>query len=96
MDAFFELGGERHPATFVIMPVTGGWKLRGIPPTNDDRMRVRVPLPAVWAGLMDEALTKVSGIPGAIFCHKGRFISMWKTKEEALSALKQVLKGPIS
>ena len=96
MDAFFELGGERHPATFVIMPVTGGWKLRGIPPTNDDRMRVRIPLPALWAGLMDEALTKVSGIPGAIFCHKGRFISMWKTKEEALSALKQVLKGPIS
>ena len=96
MDAFFELGGERHPATFVIMPVTGGWKLRGIPPTNDDRMRVRVPLPAAWAGLMDDALATVSGIPEAIFCHKGRFISMWRTKEAALAALKQVLKGPIS
>lgn len=96
MDAFFELGGERHPATFVIMPVIGGWKLRGIPPTNDDRMRVRVPLPAAWAGLMDDALAAASGIPEAIFCHKGRFISMWKTKEAALAALKQVLKGPIS
>jgi uncharacterized UPF0160 family protein len=92
IDTFFELGGERHPATFVIMPVTGGWKLRGIPPTNDDRMRVRIPLPAAWAGLMDEELERVSGIPGAIFCHKGRFISMWKTKEAALAAVQQVLK----
>ena len=91
IDAFFELGGERHPAAFVIMPASEGWKLRGIPPTSDDRMQVRIPLPAAWAGLMDKELEKASGIPGAIFCHKGRFISMWKTKEAALTALKRVL-----
>ena len=93
IDAFFELGGERHPAAFVIMPVSEGWKLRGIPPTSDDRMQVRIPLPAAWAGLMDKELEKASGIPGAIFCHKGRFISMWKTKAAAFTALKRVQEG---
>ncbi len=90
MDAFFELGGDHHPAKFIIMPIAGQWKLRGIPPTNDDRMHVRMPLPAAWAGLMDQDLSAVSGIPGAVFCHKGRFISVWKTKEAALAALNRV------
>lgn len=91
MDAFFENGGEQHPALFVIMPSGGHWKLRGIPPTSNDRMKVRVPLPGVWAGLLDQELKKESGIPGAIFCHKGRFISVWKTKEDVFAALKDVL-----
>ena len=86
MEAFFELGGDRHPAKFVIMPSGSHWKLRGIPPTYQDRMRVRVPLPEAWAGLLEQELKKVTQIPGAIFCHKGRFISVWKTKEDALKA----------
>lgn len=90
MDSFFELGGERHPAKFIIMPINGQWKLRGIPPTNDDRMRVRIPLPAAWAGLMNTDLTNVSGISDAVFCHKGRFISVWKTKEAAIAAVERV------
>jgi uncharacterized UPF0160 family protein len=90
MEAFFELGGERHPAQFIIMPIGGQWKVRGIPPTNDERMRVRIPLPAAWAGLMDKDLTAVSGIPDAVFCHKGGFISVWKTKEAALAAVERV------
>ena len=90
IDAFFELGGERHSAKFIIMPIGGQWKLRGIPPTNDDRMRVRIPHPAAWAGLMDKDLTAVSGIPDGVFCHKGRFISVWKTKEAALAAVERI------
>lgn len=91
MDAFFENGGEQHPALFVIMPSGNHWKLRGIPPTSNDRMKVRVPLPLQWAGLLDNELKKESGISGAIFCHKGRFISVWETKEDAFAALKDVL-----
>jgi len=92
LESFFELGGEKHPALFVIMPSGGQWKLRGIPPSLKERMKVRVPLPEKWAGLLDETLKKASGIEGAVFCHKGRFISVWKTKEEALQAVQQVLK----
>ncbi|MBA2368018.1 MAG: MYG1 family protein [Candidatus Protochlamydia sp.] len=91
MDIFFELNGETHPALFVIMPSGAHWKLRGIPPTYQDRMKVRLPLPQEWAGLLDEELKIVSGIPGAIFCHKGRFISVWETKDDALKALEYTL-----
>jgi uncharacterized UPF0160 family protein len=92
MDLFFELGGDEHPARFVIMPSASGWKLRGIPPNSRDRMRVRQPLPDRWAGLLDDKLVEASGIAGAVFCHKGRFISVWKTKEDAMLALKKIVK----
>jgi uncharacterized UPF0160 family protein len=92
MDVFFDMGGERHPAKFLIMPSGTHWKLRGIPPNSKDRMKVRMPLPESWAGLMDAELKKASGIKGAIFCHKGRFISVWETKDDALKALGLVLK----
>lgn len=92
IDNFFDLGGEVHPAQFVIMPSGSHWKLRGIPPSIHERMKVRRPLPEAWAGLLEEELKKVSGIPGAIFCHKGRFISIWATKEDAIKALHISLK----
>ncbi len=87
MDAFFEMEGEKHPALYLIMPADNHWKLRGIPPSNTQRMQVRKPLPKEWAGLLDNELKEVTGISGAIFCHKGRFISVWETKEDALKAL---------
>lgn len=92
LDSFFELGGKNHPASFVIMPAKEHWKLRGIPPSLDERMKVRVPLPSAWAGLLEDDLKKVTGIQGAIFCHKGRFISVWQTKEDAMKALQMILK----
>ncbi len=91
LENFFELGGEGHPALFVIMPSGSHWKLRAIPPSMGDRMRVRKPLPERWAGLRDEELRRASGISGAIFCHKGRFISIWETKQDALKALQIAL-----
>ncbi len=91
LDAFFDLGGENHPAKFVIMPSGGHWKLRGIPPSSADRMKVRKPLPKAWGGLLDEELKKVSKIPGAIFCHKGLFISVWETEEDARKAMQYAL-----
>lgn len=94
LESFFELGGEQHPAVFVIMPSGPHWKLRGVPPSFEDRMRVRVPLPLEWAGLLDEDLQRVTGIPGAVFCHKERFISVWKTRQDALLALKYVMQAP--
>ena len=94
IESFFSLGGEQHPAEFVIMPSDNdNWKLRGVPPSYDKRMDVRKPLPKNWAGKINEELKEETKIPGAIFCHKGRFISVWETKEDALKALKRVLEG---
>ena len=91
LESFFDLGGELHPAQFVVMPTGDHWKLRCIPPSLDQRMKVRKALPESWAGLRDQGLSQVSQVPGAIFCHKGRFISIWQTKEDAIKALHKVL-----
>lgn len=92
LEIFFEMGGASHPAKFIIMPSGSHWKLRGIPPSLEEKMRVRCPLPQEWAGLLEAELKKVSDITGAIFCHKGRFISVWETREDAIKALNYVLK----
>lgn len=92
IESFFELGGKEHPALFVIMPTRKQWKLRAVPPSYEDRMNVRMPLPQEWAGLRGEQLKEISGIEGAVFCHKGRFISIWETKEDALKALKYIFR----
>lgn len=91
LESFFALGGKHHPALFVIMPAGEYWKLRCIPPDYEHRMQVRLPLPEEWAGLLGDDLKRVSGIEGAIFCHKGRFTSVWETREDALKALQIVL-----
>jgi uncharacterized UPF0160 family protein len=90
-ELFFELGGLNHRALFVVMPSGEHWKLRAIPPTYEQRMKMRYPLPEEWAGLLNEELKQRSGIEGAIFCHKGRFISVWETREDALKALEYTL-----
>ena len=92
LESFFALNGKDHPALFVIMPAKEHWKLRGIPPDYERRMQVRLPLPEAWAGLLGDDLKKESGIQGAVFCHKGRFTSVWETREDAITALKIVLK----
>lgn len=92
IENFFELGGDLHPAQFVLMPSGDHWKLRGIPPSLAERMKVRKALPDSWAGLRDADLAQVTGLDGAIFCHKGRFISIWKTKEDAIKALHLALR----
>lgn len=46
--------------------------------------------PESWAGLRDEALAAVSGIPDALFCHKGRFLFVAKSREGAVQAARAV------
>jgi uncharacterized UPF0160 family protein len=89
-ELFFEMGGEQHPAQFVIMPSGDHFTLRGIPPSMKNRMDVRTPFPKEWAGLLTNELCAASGIKGAVFCHKGRFISVWETKEDALEAYQKM------
>lgn len=90
IDNFFALGGDKHPAKFIIMPSAKHWKLRTIPPSIDRRMAMRQPLPAEWLGLRGADLCAVTGNSDAIFCHKSGFISIWRTKAGALKALEQL------
>ncbi|KPK32597.1 MAG: hypothetical protein AMS24_03750 [Chlamydiae bacterium SM23_39] len=95
LESFFEEGGKEHPALFVVMPTGEHWKLRAIPPSYEDRMNVRMPLPEEWAGIRGDKLKEITGISGAIFCHKNRFISIWESKQDAIKALEYILKEEV-
>ncbi|MFZ2205461.1 MAG: MYG1 family protein [Minisyncoccia bacterium] len=53
----------------------------------------RKDLPSAWAGLKDEELQKITGVPDAIFCHRGLFLAGAKSKEGAIKLAKIVLES---
>lgn len=84
---YFAAGGETHPTDFVLHPGTdGSWRVVAIPPRPNDFGQKR-PLPEAWAGLTDGALEAVTGVAGSVFCHKNRFIAVFRSREAALEAL---------
>jgi uncharacterized UPF0160 family protein len=93
LETFFRNKGKQHPAKFILMPTGEYWKIRTIPPSVDKKMKIRQPFPKSWAGLLNDDLSRVSGLPGGIFCHKSRFVSIWKTKEDAIRTVKFLLFG---
>lgn len=68
---------------FVVHPRDTDWCLTGIR-RAEDGFELRADLPAAWAGLTDAALEAASGVPGAKFCHNGRFIAVAATREAML------------
>jgi uncharacterized UPF0160 family protein len=44
-------------------------------PATTDTFEARKDLPEAWAGLRDEQLAAVTGVPDAIFCHNNLFIA---------------------
>lgn len=68
---------------FVVHPRDTDWCLTGIR-RAEDGFELRADLPAAWAGLTDAALEAASGVPGAKFCHNGRFIAVAETRAAAL------------
>ncbi|WP_239978360.1 MYG1 family protein [Candidatus Similichlamydia epinepheli] len=93
MESFFLAGGEHHPAVFLVMPSHNEWHLRAIPESMEKPMSSRMLLPEYWAGLFGEEFERESKIKGGVFCHKNRFLSVWKTKKAAMEALEFVLKS---
>jgi uncharacterized UPF0160 family protein len=71
----------------IVVPGDGDdrWIVSAIP-VSEDSFESRVYFPESWAGLRDEELESVSGIKGAIFCHKNRFMFVATTKETAIKA----------
>ncbi|ANT60675.1 metal-dependent hydrolase [Salipiger sp. CCB-MM3] len=68
---------------FVVTPRGEDWTLGGIR-KNSDGFEQRADLPAAWAGLTDAALEEASGVPGAKFCHNGRFIAVASSREAVM------------
>ncbi|MCD5381516.1 MAG: MYG1 family protein [Candidatus Pacebacteria bacterium] len=63
------------------------WKAETVP-VDYNTFDSRVDFPAEWGGLRDEELVEASGIEDAVFCHKGNFLFVAKTKEGAIAAAK--------
>ena len=69
---------------FVVHPREKDWCLTTIR-RADEGFEVRADLPAAWAGLSHGELEAASGVPGASFCHNGRFVAAAMTREAALA-----------
>lgn len=66
------------------------WYVSAVP-VKDEQFKNRLDFPESWAGLEGEDLVKITGVSDAVFCHKGRFLVVAKTKEGAITLAKLAL-----
>lgn len=59
------------------------WTIKNVR-SDEMSFESRKKLPESWAGKRDEELEKVTGVPGSVFCHNGRFMAVAKTREGVL------------
>lgn len=76
---------EMPDVLLVIYPETGRpqYQIRTVP-AAEGLFASRMDLPGEWAGLRDEELASVTGVPDAVFCHSNLFIAGARTLEGAL------------
>lgn len=73
---------EKLEVMFVVHPRNDGrWGLRAV---LDTGYTPRLSLPMAWAGKTDQDLQEITGVSDAIFCHRGLFLAIAKTKEGAI------------
>ncbi|MEX2341011.1 MAG: MYG1 family protein [Candidatus Paceibacterota bacterium] len=58
---------------------------------SKNTFELRQRFPKDWGGLRNEELVKVSGIKGAIFCHRNGFVFVAGSKEGVLEAVEKAL-----
>ncbi|MGN0940532.1 MAG: MYG1 family protein [Selenomonadaceae bacterium] len=79
------------PFLLMLFPgLDGNYHIQTVPVdfhTFEDEMK----LPEAWAGLEGDALAKATGLSDAVFCHKGRFMAIFKSKESAVKAAHMAL-----
>jgi uncharacterized UPF0160 family protein len=68
---------------YVVFPKANTWRVECVRKQKYS-FETRKNFPASWAGLRDEELQKVTGVPGALFCHRGLFLVVAKSKEGAI------------
>ncbi|MDR3519808.1 MAG: MYG1 family protein [Candidatus Pacebacteria bacterium] len=59
------------------------WQIKAIK-ENPKTFVNRKNFPKAWAGLRDEELENITGVKGAVFCHRGLFLAVAQTKEGAI------------
>ncbi len=83
-----------YPEVLVsICPEEGGNWTAAMVRENYDSFKTKRQFPESWAGLRNEELVAISGIPDAVFCHKARFFFVARSKEGVLEAAKKALQS---
>jgi uncharacterized UPF0160 family protein len=82
--------GDYPEPLYVVCFKTGMWRVLCVR-KDKESFENRKSLPESWAGLRDEELARVSGVPDATFCHNGRFLAVAKSKEGALALAQKAL-----
>lgn len=70
---------------YIIYPNEDKWSAQALR-VNPKEFETKKPFPSLWAGLSYEELSRVSSVPGAVFCHRNCFLVVAETKE-AIKAL---------
>ncbi len=70
---------------YVVFPrkAGNGWGVKAVR-KNPQNFENRKDLPSSWAGLTDQELQKVTGVPDAVFCHRALFMASALSKEGAI------------
>jgi len=66
------------------------WRINAV---QQEKFVNRKDLPSAWAGLRDEEFKKVSGVEGALFCHRKLFLAGANTKESAVLLAKKAIEA---
>jgi len=69
------------------------WRIQAVPAKRGS-FKTRRGLPAAWRGVRDEELSRISGIPGCVFCHAGGFIGGNATLEGAIQMARAASETP--
>lgn len=81
---------------FVVYPGEGdngeytNWIAQSVP-LKENSFDLRKQFPESWAGKRGDELVGLTGVVGAIFCHRNRFLVSAKTKEGALAMAHKAL-----
>ncbi len=81
------------PVLYAVYPVSNGnWMVDTMPP-EPGSFAQRLPLPAAWAGLQDEALAAACGVPDAVFVHVRRFVGAARSRAGAVAMAEKAIEA---
>lgn len=69
------------------------WNVVCVPPSVEELMGQRKPLPQAWYGLSGQALADETGVADAVFCHGNGFMAAAKSREGALALARLALEA---
>ena len=85
---------EMPDVMFVVYPDSDGaqYQVKTVP-VEPGSFVARLDLPKAWAGLRNQELAAVTGVPDSVFCHSNLFIGGARSLEGALRLAALALPG---